>query len=202
MFRVLCFAIVGAALTGLPLCVREAKFSIVAPLPRPRACGASSLDSNSTTLRPLLSLLLARVHTQPAEFMEPEEESLQNLGGNSGGEDVVGRPPVPALEASSDAPSPTRNKRSTRRTSSVSKAAGPPPYRSRSLAAPLPAAFPPPPRGRVAIASDGDGDEDSTNRTSPEIDQSRVAAQGLDVGHELELSVPSHQEHLTADGQR
>ncbi|CAM9323201.1 unnamed protein product [Ectocarpus sp. 6 AP-2014] len=134
--------------------------------------------------------------------MEPEEEPLQNIGGNGDGEDVVGRPAVPAREASSDDPSPTRNGRSSRRTSSVSKTTGPPPYRSRSLATPLPAAFPPPLRGRVAIANDGDGDEEPSNGTSPEIDQSRVSAQGLDVGHELELSVPSHQEHLTADGQR
>lgn len=77
----------------------------------------------------------------------------------------------------------------------------------------LPAAFPPSSRG-VGGDGDGDGDGDSdgssTSSPSPEANRSRVAgvigARELDVGtsglHELELSVPSHQEHLTADGQR
>eukprot|EP00903_Cladosiphon_okamuranus_P007032 g6837.t2 len=56
---------------------------------------------------------------------------------------------------------------------------------------------------------EGDGDRASTSSTSsrsPELARSRVdvaAPTGLDApAHELELSVPSHQEHLTADGQR
>ncbi|CAM9498970.1 unnamed protein product [Pylaiella littoralis] len=49
----------------------------------------------------------------------------------------------------------------------------------------------------------GDGaSSTSSSHTSPEIGRSRVTATGLDVANELELSVPSHQEHLTADGQR
>lgn len=192
----------GAALSGLPLCTTGG----VGILHYRAPSMPSPVEHTGTApahLRPLLSLLLAaRANTRQADFMEPEEEPLQNIGGNGGGEDAVGRPAVPAREASSDAPSPTRTRRSARRTSSVSKTAGPPPYRSRSLATPLPAAFPPPPRGRVVIANDGDGDEEPSNGTSLEIDQSRVSAQGLDVGQELELSVPSHQEHLTADGQR
>ncbi|CAM9148249.1 unnamed protein product, partial [Hapterophycus canaliculatus] len=73
--------------------------------------------------------------------------------------------------------------------------------RARIVANPLPAAFPPPPRRGV---TEGDGDEGSStssSRTSPEIDRSGVSS-ALDVANELELSVPSHQEHLTADGQR
>ncbi|CAM9986619.1 unnamed protein product [Scytosiphon promiscuus] len=74
--------------------------------------------------------------------------------------------------------------------------------RARGVANPLPAAFPPPPRGNFDI---GDGDEassTSSSRTSPEIDGASVSSAALDVANELELSVPSHQEHLTADGQR
>lgn len=80
----------------------------------------------------------------------------------------------------------------------------------------LPAAFPPPSRARRAgpasLTSGGDADEGSStsSQTSPNVNQSRVAgglgAQELGVessdADELELSVPSHQEHLTSDGQR
>lgn len=76
-------------------------------------------------------------------------------------------------------------------------------HRARGLATPLPPAFPPLPREAAAMGDGGDGaSSTSSSRTSPEIDGSRVSAAGLDVANELELSVPSHQEHLTADGQR
>lgn len=84
-----------------------------------------------------------------------------------------------------------------------SATADPPRHRARGLATPLPPAFPPLPREVATMGNGGDGaSSTSSSRTSPEIDRSRVSATGLDVANELELSVPSHQEHLTADGQR
>lgn len=86
---------------------------------------------------------------------------------------------------------------------SVGTATEPPRHRARGLATPLPPAFPPLPREVAAMGDGGDGSSStSSSRTSPEIDGSRVSATGLDVANDLELSVPSHQEHLTADGQR
>lgn len=101
----------------------------------------------------------------------------------------------------------TPRRRSARPRSERIVIAGPPRHRHRGRATPLPPAFPPPARGIATVGGDGDGaSTSSTSSRSPELDRSRVAvaaAAGLDAPvHELELSVPSHQEHLTADGQR
>lgn len=98
-------------------------------------------------------------------------------------------------------------RRSARPRSERTVVAGPHRHRHRGRSATLPPAFPPPARGVATIGGDGDGaSTSSTSSRSPELDRSRVAvaAAGLDApaAHELELSVPSHQEHLTADGQR
>lgn len=102
------------------------------------------------------------------------------------------------------ASSPRR--RSARRRSERTVVAGPQHHRHRGRATPLPPAFPPPARGMATIGGDGDGaSTSSTSSRSPELDRSVAveAPAGLDApAHELELSVPSHQEHLTADGQR
>eukprot|EP00752_Nemacystus_decipiens_P011287 g10030.t1 len=101
----------------------------------------------------------------------------------------------------------TPRRRSARPRSERTVLAGASRHRHRGRAAALPPAFPPPARGIDNIGGDGDGaSTTSTSSRSPELDRSRVAvaaAAGLDApAHELELSVPSHQEHLTADGQR
>lgn len=109
-----------------------------------------------------------------------------------------------ALEAadSRTAQAPSARRRTAGSRSAARTEPGPPRQRARVVTSPLPAAFPPPPRGEVATGDGDEGSSTSSSRTSPEINRSRVSSSALDVANELELSVPSHQEHLTADGQR
>lgn len=76
----------------------------------------------------------------------------------------------------------------------------------------LPAAFPPPSR-RASESEDGDGSSSASSSQSPLApngpgveQEGGLGERVLDVNasstSELELSVPSHKEHLTADGQR
>lgn len=101
----------------------------------------------------------------------------------------------------------TPRRRGARPRSERTVEGGPSRNRHRGRATPLPPAFPPPSRGIDTTGGDGDGaSTSSTSSRSTELDRSRVAvaaAAGLGApANELELSVPSHQEHLTADGQR
>lgn len=69
----------------------------------------------------------------------------------------------------------------------------------------LPPAFPPP--SRRALESDGDGSSSASSQSplapnGPGVEEGGELDVNASSTSELELSVPSHKEHLTADGQR
>lgn len=187
-----------------------------AVLPQPHAVEASSASSPSPPSHVVASLPPLE-HSSPSRTPSPSPSVTPSRGS---------APPPALTESASELhpdaaatsraqaghPAPPARESSDHRAqelppSAVSQARHHVRAPANSLPSPLRA-----PSGSDAQADGDGGSSTSSQQASPNLDTDhpRVAgglgARGLDVGgtgaDELELSVPSHQEHLTSDGQR